>query len=230
MPFVLFSTEDSAESCQARCAATEGCEHFVFWTPAGSCHLQDANATATLAGQDSVGGPRMCPQQAASASRVITVKKFLGRPGGFGTILASRAVTGTLSSLAACAVAAVAMVGLLQAASRSGPGSSLRPRRRGGAAALLAEEDEACRDAAAPGEVEEEEEDERQGELSKEEAEPPSAGHARGAEFELPRSSWRSRTMRGILGSRSSEARDSSMFLGNPGAPGAGVRYEPLLA
>jgi hypothetical protein len=60
-------TEQSAASCQARCARVEGC-YFWTWNTAESanaplqCFLKDHNATdARKFNAEHVSGPRQCP-------------------------------------------------------------------------------------------------------------------------------------------------------------------------
>ena len=55
------TVEESARTCQERCARTEGCEFFSYWMD-GGCHLQAENAQLVDDEGSVTTGPVVCPR------------------------------------------------------------------------------------------------------------------------------------------------------------------------
>jgi len=60
---------ENSAACQARCVATERCEHFSFWSAHRHCHLQGAEARRQEYGFGFESGPPECsPENAVSTT------------------------------------------------------------------------------------------------------------------------------------------------------------------
>jgi len=60
VPGLLVSRQANESACQQHCRDTEGCSHFSFWLPDGSCHLQDAFAIKRGHRKGFISGPFDC--------------------------------------------------------------------------------------------------------------------------------------------------------------------------
>jgi len=68
MPMSMLSVEVSPVACQRRCAQTEGCAHFSFWSSLDHCHLQDASAVRETIAGFTAGGPRCSKEKPTQPS------------------------------------------------------------------------------------------------------------------------------------------------------------------